>query len=290
MRSEQEMFDLILGVAKADTRVKAVYMNGSRTNSNADKDIFQDYDIVYVVEETESFQADDQWIKQFGEPLYMQFPENSPFYPADRHNSYGWLIQFTDGNRLDLHVETVANALDNIEEDSLCIVLLDKEGFLPAIPPSTDRNYWVTRPTEEEFLASCNEFWWCLNNVVKGLWRGEITYAQDMIHGPLRDELRRLLSWKIGLLTDFSVSIGKSGKYMHRYLPAADWQRYLATYSSADIEETWNAVVDMCRFFEEVALDVAAQLGYTYNTAEAQGSFGFLQHVRQLPKDAKAVY
>ena len=290
MRSEQEMMALILSVAKADPRIKAAYMNGSRTNSNADKDIFQDYDIVYVVEETESFQEDDEWIKQFGEPLYMQFPENSPFYPADRHNSYGWLIQFTDGNRLDLHVETVAHTLEHIEEDSLCIVLLDKEGILPAIPPSTDKNYWVTHPTEEEFLSSCNEFWWCLNNVAKGLWRGEITYVQDMIADPIRGELKRMLSWKIGLLTDFSVSIGKSGKYMHRYLPAEDWQRYLTTYSSADIDETWDAVFDMCRFFEEVALDVAAQLGYTYNTAEAQGSFGFLQHVRQLPKDAKEVY
>lgn len=290
MRSEKEMYDLILGIAQADPRVKAVYMNGSRTNPNADRDIFQDYDLVFVVEETESFQEDDEWIKQFGEPLYMQFPENSPFFPSDRHNCYGWLIQFTDGNRVDLHVTTVPTVLKEIQEDSLCIVLLDKEGILPEIPPSTDRDYWVIRPTEEEFLASCNEFWWCLNNVAKGLWRGEITYVQDMIHGPLREELKRLLSWKVGLLTDFSVSIGKSGKYMHRYLPAQDWQRYLATYSSADLEETWNAVLNMCCFFEEEALYVAEKLGYTYNMTEGRNSFGFLKHVRQLPKDAREVY
>lgn len=47
MRIEKEMFDLILGVAQKDERIRAVYMNGSRTNSNAPKDIFQDYDIVY---------------------------------------------------------------------------------------------------------------------------------------------------------------------------------------------------------------------------------------------------
>ncbi|MBR6684505.1 MAG: aminoglycoside 6-adenylyltransferase, partial [Firmicutes bacterium] len=70
----------------------------------------------------------------------------------------------------------------------------------------------------------------------------------------------------------------------------ADWQRYLATYSSADIEATWKAVTDMCRFFEEVALHVAHELGYTYNLTEGQNSFSFLQHVRQLPKDAEGVY
>ena len=48
MRSEEEMMHLILQVAKDDERVRAVYLNGSRTNPNAPKDCFQDYDVVYV--------------------------------------------------------------------------------------------------------------------------------------------------------------------------------------------------------------------------------------------------
>ena len=34
MRSEEEMMNLILQVAKDDERVRAVYLNGSRTNPN----------------------------------------------------------------------------------------------------------------------------------------------------------------------------------------------------------------------------------------------------------------
>ena len=45
MRSEEEMMHLILQVAKDDERVRAVYLNGSRTNPNAPKDRFQDYDV-----------------------------------------------------------------------------------------------------------------------------------------------------------------------------------------------------------------------------------------------------
>lgn len=55
MRTEEQMMKLILDTAKEDERILAVYMNGSRTNPNAPKDIFQDYDIIYVVTETESF-------------------------------------------------------------------------------------------------------------------------------------------------------------------------------------------------------------------------------------------
>lgn len=77
MRTEEEMFDLILNVAAEDERIRAVYMNGSRINPNVPKDIFQDYDIVYVVTETESFCKDEAWIDCFGKRLYMQSPEKN---------------------------------------------------------------------------------------------------------------------------------------------------------------------------------------------------------------------
>ena len=34
MRTEKEMYDMLLNIAQEDERIKAVYMNGSRTNKN----------------------------------------------------------------------------------------------------------------------------------------------------------------------------------------------------------------------------------------------------------------
>lgn len=75
MRSEEEMMHLILQVAKDDERVRAVYLNGSRTNHNAPKDRFQDYDVVYVVTDTKPYYENHDWINHFGNVLYMQMPE-----------------------------------------------------------------------------------------------------------------------------------------------------------------------------------------------------------------------
>mgnify|MGYP000537229693 CR=1 FL=1 len=75
MRDEREMLELIVGVARKDDRIRAVYMNGSRTNRKIGKDIFQDYDIVYVVRENRPFYEDTGWIDVFGERLYMQRPD-----------------------------------------------------------------------------------------------------------------------------------------------------------------------------------------------------------------------
>ena len=51
-----------------------------------------------------------------------------------------------------------------------------------------------------------------------------------MLSYAVRPQLVKILSWKIGLDTDFSVSVGKSAKYMYRWLPADVWERFLRTY------------------------------------------------------------
>ena len=290
MRTEQEMYDLILDTAKKDERILAVYMNGSRTNDKVPKDIFQDFDIVYVVKETGSFINNKRWIENFGEILFMQYPEESPDYPSDKENFYGWLIQFTDGNRLDLHIETAVHVQQHITDDKLCKILLDKNGILPDMQKSNDRDYWVKKPTKVQYLCACNEFWWCLDNVAKGLWREEIPYVQDMVNFHVRKQLEKLLSWKIGLLTDFSVSIGKSGKYMYRWLDESEWEVYLSTYFSGTVSDAWEAVMRMCDLFEKTAIYVGENLEYEYNEKEGKNARGFLEHVRQLPKDAMEIY
>lgn len=290
MRTEQEIFNLILNVAKNDKRIRAVFMNGSRTNPNAVKDIFQDYDIAYVVEETKSFREQKDWINQFGERLYMQYPEENSYYKNDIDNCYAWLIQFTDGNRLDLTVCTLPYALKEIEGDRLCRILLDKEKCLPNIPEATDMDYWVKKPTEYNFFDTCNEFWWCLNNVAKGLWREEIPYVMDMINYVVRPQLIRLMEWKIGFDTGFTVSVGKSGKYMYRWLESHRWNTFLNTYPSGQVKCIWESVFTMCDLFNDIAKDIACKMNIKYNEIQANSSLKFLKDVHLLPKDAKKIY
>lgn len=290
MRTEQEMFELILNIAKEDERIRAVFMNGSRTNPNAVKDIFQDYDIVYVVEETKSFREEKSWIDQFGERLYMQYPEDNSFFKSDVENCYGWLIQFTDGNRLDLHVFTLTKALKDISEDRLCKILLDKDKCLPNILEATDEDYRIKKPTEAQLLDACNQYWWCLNNVAKGLWRQEVPYVMDMLNNAVRPWLVLLLEWKIGFDTNFTVSIGKSGKYMYRWLGKNTWNTFLKTYPAGVVKEIWEAIFIMCDLFNSVAKEVSGIMNVKYNDIEANNSLMFLKDVFALPKDAKEIY
>ncbi len=290
MRTEKEMYDLIIGTAQADERIRAAYMNGSRTNPNVPRDIFQDYDIVYVVTETKPFYEDKNRIDIFGERLYMQLPDEldkSVGMDVDFDKCYGWLIQLADGNRIDLHVEPTWAC--GIKDDKLCKILLDKDGIFPNIPEPTDEDYRVKKPTSAEFYAACNEFWWCLNNVAKGLWREEIPYVHDMINHCVRPQLVKILSWKIGFDTDFTVSVGKSAKYMYKWLEPAVWQRFLSTYSGSDISEIWDSVFAMCNLADEFAPKIAEKLHTEYDFTMAKNSRMWLEKVQKLPKNAKDI-
>lgn len=287
MRSEKEMLKLIKDVALADENIRAAYIEGSRVNPNVPKDIFQDYDIEYIVNDTKPFRENKQWIDQFGERLYMNYPEDNVFYPADVENCYGWQIQFADGNRLDLHVCTKENALASLE---MYRTLVDKDNIMPKVQETSDDRYWVKKPTEIEFQCNCRDYWWCLNNVAKGLWRDELTYALDVINYVLRPQLIRLLEWKIGTDYDFSVSVGKSAKYMKKYLPEKEYEKFLSTYSVAEQEAIWTSVFQMCDLFQNIALEVAQKQGFAYDFVEAENSLSFLKHVKELPADAEEIY
>ena len=282
MRSENEIYSLILETAKNDARIKAVYMNGSRTNINAPKDIFQDYDIVYVVENTQSFIDDRDWINVFGKILYMQYPDENPNYPSDKENSYGYLMQFADGVRIDLTLQTVDYALRHIMEDRLCKILMDKENILPEIGEATDCQRWVKKPEKEQYFAVCNEFWWCTNNVAKGLRRREMLYVQDMVNYCVRPQLITMLDWKTGILTDWKVSTGKSSKYLYRWLSEEEWKMLLSTYFDGNVDNAWKSVFRMCELFDNTARLVGEKLGWEYNSQEGKAAWDFLEYVYRL--------
>lgn len=288
MRSEADMLKLIIDTARTDDRIRAVLMQGSRVNPNAPEDIFQDYDIVYVVRETKPFYENPDWIHVFGEVLFMQRPDE-----VDRQNGrtvdfakrYGWLMQLVDGNRLDLHVVPVAEV--GIASDSLTSVLLDKDGIFPNISKPSDKTYWGKPPTQDTFAACCNEFWWSMNSVAKGLWREEIPYAHEVLYGVSHPELLKLLSGRAGHGNNFEISVGKAGKYLHRFLPANTWERFLQTYAAGTVPALWEATFIMCDLFHETARELAQELQLDYDGREAQAAMQFVRNAHALPKDSE---
>jgi aminoglycoside 6-adenylyltransferase len=289
MRSEQEMLELIVDTAKNDERIRAVIMNGSRANPNAPRDPFQDFDIVYIVTDVAPFKCNYDWIKRFGELMIMQMPEDMLDPPPNNDGSFGYLMQFADGNRIDLGIYPLEK-LNELEKDSQSLLLLDKDGIIEPFAPASDSDYLPKPPTAKAFADCCNEFWWVCPYVAKGLWREEIPYAKYMADHSVRDELAKMLKWHIGIKTQFLKSPGKLGKYFEKYLEPDLWAMFLKTYSDAGYDNTWEALFAMRDLFRITALHVAEHFGFDYPHGDDERVSAHLRHVRLLPKNSKEIY
>ncbi|QOS99556.1 aminoglycoside 6-adenylyltransferase [Brevibacterium sp. JNUCC-42] len=290
MRNEKEMLGLILGFAKNDERIRAVVLEGSRTNPNVPNDMFQDFDISYLVTEMDSFVRDPNWIDVFGDRIIMQTPEAMSMFPPELGRRFSYLMLFTDGNRIDLTLTPLDEKDEYCKEDKLMVILMDKDNCLPEIPTSTDEDYWVKRPSAEFFADCCNEFWWVSTYVAKGLWRKEILYAQDHLNKNVRPMLIKMLEWQVGIQTDFSVSIGKRGKYLEKHISEQSWQELLSTYADGSYDGTWKALFDMGNLFRSTAKYVADHLYYRYPQEEDQRVTAFLKQTQNLPPNATEIY
>lgn len=289
MRTEQEMLDLILDIARQDERIRAVVMNGSRANPNAPRDRFQDFDICYFVTDVKPFMYNFEWIKRFGEMMILQMPEDMEDPPPNLNGGFAYLMQFTDGNRIDLGIDPF-DMIDEIVSDSLSVVLLDKDGRIPPLPPASNRDYLPKPPTAKAFDDCCNEFWWVSPYVAKGLWRQEILYAKYFLDHFVRNQLTKMTNWYIGMRTQFSVWPGNYGKYVQQYLDPAEWELLKRTYADADDENTWDALMATCTLFRHMALRVAEHFGFSYPYEDDRRVSAHLAHVRRLPRDAEEIY
>ena len=171
-RTDQEMLDLIIQIAKK-LQVDAVAMSGSRTNSQAPKDEFQDYDVVYVVDDLDNLTSDLSWLDQFGKRIIEQ--------EVTLGHRRLYLMLFEDGNRIDLTLCPKVHIKEWVDSEAGFTVLVDEKGLFESYSPSHQR-FWISPASKTDFEKTCNEFWWVSAYVVKGICHKQVIYATDHLN------------------------------------------------------------------------------------------------------------
>ena len=259
MRTDTEMMNLILQIA--DTlEVEAIALSGSRTNPQVPKDEFQDYDVVYIVENLEDLISDLSWLDQFGIRLIEQ------------HNVLGhrrlYLTLFEDGNRIDLTLCPKEYTQEWVDSEANFEVIKDDKGLFEAYQPNSKR-YWTAPPTEEEFAASCNEFWWVSAYVVKAIRRNQLIYATDHLYGICQQELLKVLAWQV--TSDKGVvDIGKNYKYLFQYLPAEQEKEFSALLDLSSFDKIIQSLFATMGLFDREAQFLAQKMGFAYDMEVAE--------------------
>lgn len=276
LRNEKEMMTLILTVAKK-LGVKAVALSGSRANPKVPRDSFQDYDIVYVVENKDELLEDRGWLASFGELLIMQTPEEMTLFPPTLGERFTFLMLFKDGNRIDLTLCPLSSVTQWMREEPLFQIISDPENVLLPVPKLSDAVYWTKAPDEAMFQDCCNEFWWVSTYIVKGVARQEEVYAIDHLYGICQQELLRLLSWQV-VLEKGALNIGKNYKYLFTHLAKADQERFQSLLDFSNASTITESLLLTQAFFHEQAQGYAEKTTFYYDKKTAENVMDYTKN------------
>lgn len=258
-RSEAKMLRLILETAET-LQVNAVAMSGSRTDTKAPKDEFQDYDVVYVVDDLDNLTSDLSWLDQFGTRIIEQ------------HNVLGnrrlYLMLFEDGNRIDLTLCPTEYIQEWVDSEAGFTVLEDKKGLFEPYFPSPQR-FWTSPASAIDFEKACNEFWWVSAYVVKGICRKQAIYATDHLYDICQQELLKVLAWRFAA-DKGTIDIGKNYKYLFNYLPAEKEKEFSALLDFSSVEKLTQSLFATMQLFHQEAQILAQEMGFDYDMEVAE--------------------
>ena len=271
MRTDQEMLDLILQIAKK-LQVDAVALSGSRTNQKIQTDEFQDYDIVYIVENLDELISDLSWIDQFGTRNIEQ------------HNILGnrrlYLMLFEDGNRIDLTLCPKVHIKEWVESEADFTVLEDTKGLFAPYSPKPQR-YWTSPASQIDFEKACNEFWWVSAYVVKGICRKQVIYVTNHLYGICQQELLKILSWQVASDRG-KVDIGKNYKYLFNYLPTEKEKEFSNLLDFSSLDKITQSLFATMELFHQEAQILAHKMGFDYDMEVAEKMIQYAEERRCL--------
>ena len=270
-RSEAQMLRLILQVAE-NIQVEAVAMSGSRTDTKAPKDEFQDYDVVYVVDDLDNLTSDLSWLDQFGTRIIEQ------------HNVLGnrrlYLMIFEDGNRIDLTLCPTEYIQEWVDSEAGFTVLEDKKGLFEPYFPSPQR-FWTSPASAIDFEKACNEFWWVSAYVVKGICRKQAIYATDHLYGICQQELLKVLAWRVAADKGM-IDIGKNYKYLFNYLPAEKEKEFSNLLDFSSLDKITQSLLATMQLFHQEAQILAQKMGFDYDMEVAEKMIEYAEERRCL--------
>lgn len=242
--------------------------------------------MIVAVTDAATFTANDDWVSAYGEPL-ARWGEQKELYGMTK---YFRGVVYSDGVKVDYTVwpdallERVAEAEALLEAlDVGYRILLDKDGRTADWTPPTYRAHIPNPPTEAEYRAIIEEFWWDTSYVAKALWRGEVVFAKFALDYDAKlVALRRVLEWRIELDHDWSLRPGAYGRGLERLLPSDLSAELASTFVGTDVEDNWDALFRTTALFRRVATEVGDALGYAYPEDVDEGVSAYLEGIRQL--------
>ena len=284
MRKESEILKNILDIAETDDNVRAVI----RTNLLPIREYLYSYQFYFIVRDISKFEDDSVFETSLGERILLFRGDKN--YPEMFHNTKAHLMVYRDGITIVINAMDYATFLkkyngedahENVWIGDTYKKILDKDNQLPNIERLVEtQTVFSSKPTKEEFIGTCNEFWWVLKTFAEYALRKEIPSAMFYLNVPVRDLLNRMIRWHIYLQYGEPVDLGILDSNMEILLEDNLFELYKKTYSSADFNQIWKSYDAVTELWSYLGKSTAQKCGFRYPEDTEKEMMDFITRLR----------
>jgi aminoglycoside 6-adenylyltransferase len=287
---QQNVLDRLVSWADKQDLIRAMLLFSSRANPHAPVDRFSDYDILLAVTDVRRFHEEDAWLHDFGKLLVVF---RNPFGTEHGFKCFGFVTHYQEGVKIDYCFYPVEYLTWVARQPRLPAdldhgykVLIDKDHLTDGLQSPSYSAHLPTPPTEDEYRAVIEEFFNDSLYVAKHLWRDNLFPMKlSLDHIMKFNCLRRMLEWRLGAETGWSVRPGAYGKGLKGSIETELWAELEATYVGAGTAENWEALFRTINLFRKIAQEVAERLNYVYPQEIDRGVVDYLERIRGLDRN-----
>jgi predicted nucleotidyltransferase len=259
----QDILDRFIAACQTDERIVAAFLGGSYAEGKADQ--YSDLDLFFITtdEAYESFLAErESFIRLLGEPLFLE----------SFGRSHGYFVIFSNGADCEIWFGRESKFHDI--HGGPYRVFLDKTGILAgAVFP-----IHVAEQAEQiEILRQqLDWFWHELSHFIKAMARKQLWFAYGQL-----EVLRQKCVNLARLRYNFSDAYGEEEPYfkIEKALPIEQLSPLQTTYCAMEYEPMLQAANVICRFYREIAPNLAKAHHLNYQTELEQMMMDQLQEL-----------
>lgn len=255
MTSEQTgLLPRIIAWAGRQADIAALIMTGFRARRDTTVDDFSDYDLEIFTTDPGKYTSHPDWLADIGTVwVFLPLPPSHGGCPTR-------LVVFSGGEKVDFSICPIQALEDAVRSQKLndlyergYQVLLDKRGIASGLPAPTYSRPSRSRPTEAEFRATIEEFWFEESHIPKYLRRDDL-WVVKFRDWTMKGLLLRMLDWHAVATNEEPLDTWHIGTRMREWLRWDVWANVQTTLGRFDAADSWRALLATISVFRAVQL------------------------------------
>lgn len=170
-----------------------------------------------------------------------------------------WLTRYPGTRRVDFKLAPASDMTAYLAGDHLNGIVW-RQGQPVELPATDAGSHFLPVPSQADYEATVNELVWIAGNVVKGLSRRNLLYANEQFNQHLRPQLLLLLAYRETLKEQGQFDPGVNGKNLWPRLTTDEQHQIASTYNQATLQATRTSLTQLLTF-ADLLIEAFAQAG-----------------------------